>query len=199
LVLALAVLLSVSSHLRCGAEGEEASVGLAAKLAQARTTDELNRIADGYVSDRSRLVDDAIVLLRGNPEIEVTIRVAYLLGALRAEEAVQDLTKHIKLETKSLGTQEELRRWGRYPVKEALMKIGNRSIPCMVRLIGSSDDATERRHAVEVIWVVSGQGFDEEISGKEVACLILGKAIEKDADVARRKRLADALLVLRSK
>ena len=116
--------------------------------------------------------------------------VAYLLGNYRFPQAVNALAKNIALEDKIHPNQERGSEWfwDRYPVMEALIKIGNPSIPAVIRNLAESDDIKVRELSLKVLCHIEGD--------KDIVHLRLQKALAAEKDSPRQARLQSALKAL---
>ncbi|MHC4529568.1 MAG: hypothetical protein ACYS29_16970, partial [Planctomycetota bacterium] len=74
--------------------------------------------------------------------------------------------------------------WDRYPVVEALIKIGKPSVRVMIHNIVSSNDKKVRDLSAKVI---------RYIEGREIGRIVLEKAAERQTDPAKKARLKGAL------
>jgi len=91
----------------------------------------------------------------------------YLLGGLRAKEAVGDLVKIIDFKTEHVDPKDAIGRWGPYPAQEALSKIGSPSVEPMVKALGKEDNETRRKLMLMVLI---------DVLDKDVAQFVLQKA-----------------------
>ena len=124
--------------------------------------------------------------LNNSESKDVRFAAAYLLGMYRMERSVRALSKQITLEAEI--TQNKRRPlWDRYPVAEALIRIGLPSIPVMLENIENSEDDLVQGLSARVI---------RYVQGPEIGSIIVERAIEKQADEVRKKRLQEALKYL---
>lgn len=121
-----------------------------------------------------------------NPK-EVNISIAFLLGVNRMEQAASHLSRLITLEADIVEHSREP-LWGRYPVVEALIRIGNPAIPEMIKNIEVSDDEKVRELSTRVI---------RYIDGPEIAKVRLEKAMKKQSDEVKKAKLQHALESIR--
>lgn len=111
---------------------------------------------------------------------------AYLLGQYRIAEAAQDLAAAITLDM-GFSKQKKLPLWGQYPVVQALVEIGQPSVPYMIRNLEESDDAKIRELSLTVL---------RHVVGPETAAFLIRSAMEQQEDVENRDRLDSALTAL---
>ncbi|GEM_PF-5186832 len=115
---------------------------------------------------------------------KATYSSAYILGTLRSWRAAERLARSVELENKSSSPTHRLPRWDRYPVAEALIRIGVPAIPHMIRNIKKSPDAKIRQASARVI------RFAEN---KDVAVFRLQHEIKVTQDLEAIKRLEEAI------
>ena len=145
--------------------------------------DERMRLLEQLSKDRSDLQAELISQLNGANPNEVNISVAYLLGLNRMEQSVRHLSRLITLEVDVRNHSREP-MWDRYPVVEALIRIGSPAIPEMIKNIETSDDQKVRELSAKVI---------RYIDGPEIAKFRLEKATEKQTDPGKKAKLKAAM------
>jgi hypothetical protein len=144
--------------------------------------DERMRLIEQLSKERVDFEGQLLVQLdKANPK-EVTFAVVFLLGFNRMEAAVGHLSPLITLEADI--TDNNHIPWGRYPVAEALIRIGGPAIPEMIKSIETSDDQKVRDLSAEVICYVDGP---------EIAIFRLEKLMDKQADSGKKARLKAAV------
>jgi hypothetical protein len=144
--------------------------------------DERMRLLEQLSKDRVDFEGQLLVQLdKANPK-EVTFAIAFLLGFNRMEDSVRFLSPLIALEADM--TENNHIPWGRYPVAEALIRIGGPSIPAMMKNIETSDDKKVCELSAEVI---------RYVDGPEIAKFRLEKAMEKQADPGKKAKLKAAV------
>jgi HEAT repeat protein len=111
----------------------------------------------------------------------------YLLGEYRFPQAADRLAKIITLKAKVRENSREW-FWDINPVVEALIKIGNPSIPAVVRNLAESDNADVRSLSLKVLCRIDGD--------KDIVQLRLQKAIAAQKDSNKKARLQAALKAL---
>jgi hypothetical protein len=124
--------------------------------------------------------------MNGASSKDVKACAAYLLGQYRIAEAVQNLAAAITLDM-GFGIQKRERLWGQYPVVQALVQIGQPSVPYMVRNLEESDDAKMRELSLKVV---------RHVVGPETAAFLMKRAMEEQEDAEKRDRLNSALRTL---
>jgi hypothetical protein len=182
-------LISVAYALTSGVEGDkEQSVNpFDDLLAQDERT--RDRAVDKILEDRKSVIDQLISTVdRGNIakyNDETRCAAAYLLGELRAEEAVPVLSKTLD---RPLGRQvsSDISRYDA-PIFTALVKIGRPAVPAMFENIESSDNPILRKNSMDVLLHVLG--------GKTRLLEVLGKlhdrAVKENRPPIIARRLAE--------
>ncbi|SRR5258706_1841580 len=113
------------------------------------------------LADRKKVVDALITLVdpanAGRYSEQTRSDAAYLLGKLRAPEAVPVLSKALVNEPSGplVGSGVDDGRVA-YPMWTALIRIGRPAIPAMIRNVETSADPVVRKHSVLVIGQVLG-------------------------------------------
>jgi hypothetical protein len=107
---------------------------------------------------------------------------AYYLGVLRASEAVDSLAAQIKIRGYEHGLEEPV--GGYEPAVDALVAIGNPSIPAVIRNLAESDDAKVRELSLQVVTRIDGD--------KDISQLRLQKALKAETDSQKQARLQAA-------
>lgn len=115
---------------------------------------------------------------------------AYCLGELRASEAANVLGAKISL---ALNTGKRSLIYYNFPnpeitehpVMHALIKIGNPSIPAVIRNLAESDDAKVRELSLTALYHIDGD--------KDITQLRLQKALKAEKDLQKQARLQAAL------
>lgn len=137
--------------------------------------------------ERSDIQGNLIHQLGASDSKEMKSAAAFLLGMYRMDQSVYHLSKFITLENEHIvpNTKEPL--WDRYPVVEALIRIGKPAVPEMLRNIRTSDDEKTRELSARVI---------RYVEGPEIGRIILEKALEKQDDTKQKSRLEEALTLV---
>ncbi len=113
----------------------------------------------------------------------------YLLGTLRAKQAVRDLVKVIDFKTELVEPALRISRWRSYPAKTALSQIGMPSVGPVVKALGKEDNETRRNLMLSVL---------REVLDKDIAKFVIQKAI-KTAKDDEKLRYEKALSILGGK
>jgi len=115
---------------------------------------------------------------------------AYLLGEYRFSQAAKTLAINILWEDKVRPNTERGSEWfwDHYPAMEALIKIGNPSIPAVIRNLAGSDDVKVRELSLKVLYHIEGD--------KDIVQLRLQKALTAEKDLQKQARLQSALKAL---
>jgi len=102
---------------------------------------------------RYQNIDSLIVALRQKKDHERQVQICYALGELRAEQAIDDLIPHLPLRVEPT-VNKRLPRWGEFPVREALAKIGHPAAQKLLVRLGGETAEEFRQAAVDVILMV---------------------------------------------
>lgn len=117
---------------------------------------------------------------------------AYYLGELHSAEAVGTLNSNIALRLDvsriPINHLVEIDNSLRNPVVEALIKIGNPSIPAVIRNLAESDDVQVRKLSLQVLYRIDGD--------KDISQLRLQKALKAETDLQKQARLQAAIKAL---
>ncbi len=126
---------------------------------------------------------ETLITTLGSRSKQTVFCSAFLVGMNRYAEAAGSLARLITLEDEARSPKR--RRWGQYPVAEALVRIGKPVIPAMLRNLETSDDEKTRRLTAKVIL---------RVEGVEVAKSLVTSAIAKQQDPERKGRLRSSLV-----
>lgn len=113
----------------------------------------------------------------------------YLMGLYRLERTVPELTKIIDLKSKPRINDAEFPYWDKYPVVEALVKIGRPAVPAMLENIKAGKGEKIMKLSVKVI---------RHVETPIIAKIILEDAIAKENDPTKVGSLRDALKYLKT-
>jgi hypothetical protein len=147
------------------------------------------RVANTYSLEQGLLKTNLLSILNDPKSSGLNQYCAiYYLGELKATEAVTSLAVKIKLSLNDLpvifshlpGTN-----MPSYLAMTALIKIGNPSIPAVIRNLAESDDAQVRELSLQVIVKIDND--------KDISILRLQKAIKAETDSQKQARLQAAL------
>lgn len=118
--------------------------------------------------------------------------IIYYLGKMRMTEASKALAERIdfQFDYRRLPVSKEFIMWDikRYPALEALVEIGNPSLPAVMRNLAESDNVKVRELSLQVIVRID--------SDKDISQLRLQKAIKAEMDPQKQARLQTALKTL---
>ena len=169
-----------------GAEPPSAAQHLVIPRLASLSSKERTELQVRLVSDRFNMCDRLLQQLDPATDKEVSFEIAYLLGIYRMERAVSELSRYIAVRNDKFDPNVYLQMslYGEYPIAEALTLIGNPSVRPMLDNLEASDDATVRKLSARVIVIVEG---------REIAKVVLEKAIEKQRDDAKKARLKAAI------
>jgi hypothetical protein len=147
-------------------------------------------VAIDFTAERGKLITKLLEILK-NPQSTNfdQCAAAYYLGEMRAPQAADILAAQItlKLDFKHL----DLNGLPVMPTdfaQEALIKIGNPSIPAVIRNLAESDDAKARELSLLVLYRIEGD--------KDIVQLRLQKALKTEADSQKQTRLQSAIKAL---
>ena len=145
---------------------------------------EVERTLSNLSANRISVQRELLDLLENSNSEKMKESAAYLLGIYRMDAAVPMLARFIALSVKPQLQDHEALILG-YPAKDALIKIGNPSIPAMIRNLTESDDAKVRDLSFQVLCRIDGD--------KEISQLRLQKALKMETDSQKQARLQAAL------
>jgi hypothetical protein len=143
------------------------------------------KVASDLYAERQRLFRELLRILQDtNSSNFQKCSAAYFLGEVRIPDPVAALATHVTLRKEASGSTTRLPVIRDYPAMEALIKIGKPSTKHMVQNLEDSSDLLTRELSARVISV---------IEGRSLAGIIIGKAISKQPDPVKKKRLKAAL------
>jgi hypothetical protein len=175
----VAVLAVDQTNMKIQADANTALIGQMGAL----NDEERIELVEQLIKERIHMERNLIRQLDNSKTKQAKFAVAFLLGYYRMEKSVPHLSKLITLEAQ--GTKQKRENlWDRYPVVEALIRIGNPAIPEMIRNIETSEDNKVRELSARVI---------RYVEGAEIGRIVIEKAIEKQTDPRRKARLEAAL------
>ena len=144
------------------------------------------RLLDELAKERAELQGVLLTQLSSSQSKETRSCAAFLLGLYRMEQAVNDLAKLITMEA-DIQKQKREAPWGRYPVVEALIRIGRPGIPAMLENIEKTDDELVRKLSARVIRFVEGP---------DIAKFVLEEAIRNERDTTKKQNLQSGLTLV---
>jgi HEAT repeat protein len=156
--------------------------------AQAKNLDIFNAVSSGFIAERARLNNELLNIFK-NPKSSNPNRcaAAFYLGEMRSPNAVDALAPEIMLHLNGVSIDEIPMIMGN-PVADALVKIGNPSIPAVIRNLAESDDVQVRKLSLQVLYRIDGD--------KDISQLRLQKALKVEKDSQKQARLRVALKAL---
>jgi HEAT repeat protein len=128
-------------------------------------------------------IQRALVRALGSDNKEVKVVAAYLLGEFRCSEAADSLARAITLADDKLHFSEPL--WDTHPALEALIKIGNPSVPALIQNLSESDDPGVRAFSLTAL-----RRIDDD---KDISRLRLEKARMAQRESQKQARIQAAL------
>ena len=161
-------------------------------LASVRTIDiyKFQGVSDQFHSSRKEFVVNLIDILNDPKSSNFSqCAAAYYLGELYSVKAVGILNSNIVLQLDASRIQMKylvkIDDSLKIPAVEALVKIGNPSIPAVIRNLADSDDAKVRELSLQVLTRIDGD--------KDISQLRLQKALKAETDLQKQARLQSAL------
>lgn len=184
------ILVSIGALAFAGMNMDKQTEGNKERIAQMGSLDEKARmeLLGELSKERSDVQSNLIYQLDNSRSKEVKFAAAFLLGFYRMEKSVYHLSRHITLENERVIASSKLPLWDRYPVVEALIRIGKPAVPEMLRTIETSEEEKVRDFSARVI---------RYVEGSEIGRIVIEKAMEKQTDPAKKARLKTALKYLK--
>lgn len=133
------------------------------------------KLLEQWSKDRSDMQTALISQLDESNPKEVTFAIGYALGLHRIEQAVPHLSKYIALEADT-GVEKRRSLWDQYPIVEALIRIGNPSVPEMLKNIEITKDKKVRELSARVI---------RYVMGLDIAKVVLEKVMEGKSEAVK--------------
>jgi hypothetical protein len=152
-----------------------------------------DRLESKWESQQIDLVWRLVAVLNDprSPDLNKCVA-AYYLAGLRCEKAVTALAANIKLQydEQFASPPHSFPKMlpGEHISADALVGIGNPSIPAMIRKLSESDDAKVRELSLQVLTRIDGD--------KDISQLRLQKALKAETDSEKQARLQAALKAL---
>ncbi|MGH7976619.1 MAG: hypothetical protein ACREDS_00525 [Limisphaerales bacterium] len=153
--------------------------------AKAKNLDIFNAVSGNFITERARLNSELLNIFK-NPKSSNPNRcaAAFYLGEMRFPNAADALAPEITLHLSGVTIDEIPMTMGN-PVADALIKIGNPSIPAVIRNLAESDDAQVRKLSLQVLCRIDGD--------RDITQLRLQKALKAETDSQKQARLQAAL------
>jgi hypothetical protein len=146
-----------------------------------------DKVSDNFHAQRKQLCMELIGILNDPKSSNLSqCEAACYLGEMRMSEAADDLAAKItlRLDLRHIIIL-HLPAISASPVTDALVKIGNPSIPAVIRNLAESDDAKVRELSLKVLYRIDGD--------KDIVRLRLQKALKAETDSTKQARLQAAL------
>jgi len=166
------------------------------EILMGKDTEAVSRLKMRLPKERREMIQDLISIVEKEPtKIEgfldySQVVAAYLLGKLRAEEAVKSLAK--KIDVGPLVVFERTAETVR-PCFGALKRIGKpASLECLKRLAAEDEKKVKEGIGRRKLFLM----VVRDVEGEEVAKFMLQRAIEKEKDAKRKANLDSALDLL---
>jgi HEAT repeat protein len=151
---------------------------------KANNPDAVDGIVGKLHSERGQLIRELLTVFQDKKSSNVEqCAAAYYFGELKASEAVDALAANITLAFSQ--PVDHLTILMNASSVEALIKIGNPSIPAMIRNLAESDDSKVRDLSLQVLTRIDGD--------KDIVQLRLQKALNAETDSTKKARIQSAL------
>jgi hypothetical protein len=144
---------------------------------------------DEAIQQRKVQERDLTALLSEKEELETRCAAACLLGCYRVAAAADALAGCIGLTWVPGKEYKRLPIWSEHPAVDALVSIGNPSVPAVLKRIRESDDAIVIELSARVI---------RSVEGSDLAVFILTREIEKEGSAEVKARLQKALALIQA-
>ncbi|HEY1661496.1 MAG TPA: HEAT repeat domain-containing protein [Verrucomicrobiae bacterium] len=151
----------------------------------------LNKAVDDFKKQDNYLASKLVQILKEEKSPSLNrCASAFYLGEMRRSDSANALAETILLSVDMskinlMGLPDVLPAMGKYPAMEALVKIGNPSIPAVIRNLAQSDDPNVRELSLQVLTRIDGD--------KDISQLRLQKALKAETDSQKQMRLQSAL------
>lgn len=156
---------------------------------RANNLDAFDQMRGNLTAERSRFNAELLNVFRDAKLSNLQrCEAAFYLGDMHVAEAVNDLAGDIVLQPILLTTDHLTEFTYAKVAADALVKIGNPSIPAVVRNLAESDNADVRSLSLKVLYRIEGD--------KDIVQLRLQKAMAAQKDSNKKARLQAALKVL---
>ncbi len=153
----------------------------------ANTQDAFDSVESKCIGERGQFINKLFDIFKDSKSSNLQrCATAYYLGEMRAAEAVDALASNITL---NLEMSEPMTILDFPPAVYALIKIGTKSIPAVIRNLEERDDAQVRDLSLKVLYRIEGD--------KDLVQLRLQKALAAQKDSQKQTRLKLALKALR--
>lgn len=157
----------------------------------------LNKAVDGFKKQDNYLTLKLVQILKEEKSLNLNrCASAFYLGEMRRSDSANALAEAIPLtvdmsKINLMGLPDVLPAMGKYPAVEALVKIGNPSIPAVIQNLADSDDVKVRDLSMQVLTRID--------SDKDISQLRLQKALKAETDSQKKARLQTAINSLSEK
>jgi hypothetical protein len=148
--------------------------------------EDFEKTASDVHIERQRLCRELVGILQNTKSSNFQkCSAAYFLGEMRMQSAASVLAAHLTLRTETSDRLvKRLPVMKNYPAVEALIKIGKASTKPMIQNLEGSSDSLIRDLSARVI---------RDVEGSDLARIIIQKAVSKQSDSEKKKRLQAAL------
>ncbi|MHC4529921.1 MAG: hypothetical protein ACYS29_18790 [Planctomycetota bacterium] len=150
-------------------------------MKETRNEDAVDQMVDGVVKGYNETVGSLRRQLKQPNLPNMTkVKVAYALGELRAREGTWVLMENINLVAERGDLAIDIARWGQYPAREALVKIGRYASRTIMDIIGSQKFAQPSVDGYAAVLA--------EIEGASYAVMKLKDRMRKAKDATVKQR-----------
>jgi hypothetical protein len=153
-----------------------------------QASENMSDTVDQAVKSYREIIDNIMGQLhQGGISNESKTYTVYMLGQLRAVEAVTVLLENIDLKASKVDPKGGIGRWGMYPAQEALSKIGQPAVNMILDKLPTERDELRRKLMCYVI---------SDVEGKDFGKILVKLRIDQEQDPIRKGHLELALKIL---
>jgi hypothetical protein len=183
----LITLVNVSSF----AQGTDVSIKINSEnVINSINSDNFNafdQVASKLIAERSQFISELLGILKNAKSSNYQqCAAAFYLGKIRAAQAADALAANIKLSMDHAVDHATILMTD--PAIQALVEIGNPSIPAVIRNLAESDDAQVRDLSLKVLYRIEGD--------KDIVHLRLQKALDAQSNSTKKARVQSAMKAL---
>jgi len=148
------------------------------------------KVTDGFQIGYEQFSEELLGVLKDPKTSKLNqCAAAHYLGKMRVSDAVSALADDIKLRLDKsqlpLMKHSVVTDITEHPAMDALINIGNPSIPAVIRNLAENDDAKVRELSLQVLYRIDGD--------KDISQLRLQRALKAEKDLQKQARLQAAL------
>jgi hypothetical protein len=161
------------------------------QLSQAVDEEERKTICSEYITNLLVQLQDAGL------SNDKKVLIIYLLGELRPRDtnSIEVLIRYIDLKAPKIELKTRPPRWGRYPARDALVKIGKPAVNIVLEHLPSESDELRRKLMCDILIITDGKNGEhfDEAEGKRVLQRQINNKLAQESDPAKRANLEAAL------